>query len=53
MFTKPRPGEALAEVRPELAAEWHPTKNGDLTPYYVLPGSAAKVFWQCSKCRHV
>lgn len=34
---------------PELAKEWHPTKNGDLTPYDVTYGSLKKVWWQCEK----
>lgn len=51
MFTKPPPGDSLAEVLPDLAAEWHPTLNGDLTPFDVLPGSDAKVWWRCSKCQ--
>lgn len=38
----PKPGQSLAEVVPELAAEWHPTLNGELTPYDVLPGSGIK-----------
>lgn len=36
---------------PELAKEWHPTKNGDLTPDNVLCGSAKKVWW-LGKCGH-
>jgi DNA-directed RNA polymerase subunit RPC12/RpoP len=39
----------LAVVNPELAKEWHPTKNGMLTPYDVLPVGAKKVWWICSK----
>ena len=39
----------LATTRPELAAEWHPTKNGNLTPMDVLSGSHKAVFWLCSK----
>ena len=39
----------LAESFPDLAAEWHPTKNGGLTPYDVTEGSGQKVWWQCSK----
>ena len=27
--------------------EWHPTKNGDLTPYNVVAGSDLKVWWKC------
>ena len=42
------PGETdLATRYPDLAAEWHPTKNGDLTPSDVLPGSHRLVWWQC------
>jgi hypothetical protein len=37
----------LATLVPYLAAEWHPTKNGDLTPYDVLPYSNKKVWWRC------
>ena len=39
----------LAAKNPELAKEWHPTKNGDLTPYDVTEFSNKKVWWQCSK----
>jgi len=39
----------LATLNPELAKEWHPTKNGKLTPYDVTYGSGAKVWWKCSK----
>jgi uncharacterized Zn-finger protein len=38
---------SLAVVRPDVAAEWHPTRNGDLTPADVLPGAGARVWWQC------
>jgi predicted nucleic acid-binding Zn-ribbon protein len=50
MYTKPLAGESVAEVSPALAAEWHPTLNGDLTPADVLPGSNARVWWRCSSC---
>jgi hypothetical protein len=36
----------LATVNPELAKEWHPTKNGDLTPDMVNVDSNRKVWWQ-------
>lgn len=42
----------LATKNPELAKEWHPTRNGDLTPYDVTSGSGKKVWWQCKNCRH-
>lgn len=43
------PGETdLASRFPELAREWHPTKNLPLTPDQVLPGSERQVWWRCS-----
>ena len=39
----------LATLRPDLAAQWHPTKNGDLKPTDVTCGSKKKVWWTCSK----
>ena len=38
----------LATVNPELAAQWHPTKNGDLRPEGVLAGCAKRVWWYLS-----
>lgn len=35
---------------PEIAKEWHPTKNGNLTPETVGAYSNKKVWWICSKC---
>ncbi len=32
---------------PELAKEWHPTKNGSLLPNNVPIGSNKKVWWKC------
>jgi hypothetical protein len=39
----------LATSNPDLAKEWHPTKNGDLTPSDVTVGSAKNVWWKCDK----
>ncbi len=33
--------------RPDIAKEWHPTKNGNLTPKDVTYGSGKKVWWLC------
>ncbi len=33
----------LAATFPELAAQWHPDKNGDLLPSMVTAGSNKKV----------
>lgn len=35
----------IAEERPDLAAEWHPSRNGDLTPAQVTCGSKKQVWW--------
>lgn len=37
----------LATKFPEIAKEWHPTKNSPLTPDNVLPHSSKKVWWLC------
>ncbi len=37
----------LATIYPGLAEEWHPTKNGNLTPKDVAPKSNKKVWWKC------
>lgn len=42
----------LATVKPKLAAEWHPEKNGDLLPSDVMGRSGKKVWWKCSACGH-
>lgn len=38
---------SLAFTHPEIAGQWHPTKNGDLTPEQVTRGSEIKVWWKC------
>lgn len=43
----PGPGRSLAEVAPEMAAQWHPTRNGDLGPLDVPAGSHVDVWWMC------
>ena len=42
----------LATTFPEVAAEWHLTKNGDLTPKDVMAGAHQKVWWKCKKRGH-
>lgn len=39
----------LATVAPALAAQWHPTRNGDLLPTQVVRNTTKKVWWQCDK----
>jgi len=36
-------------LNPELAKQWHPTKNGELTPSDVTASSHKKAWWQCEK----
>ena len=44
----PTPTTCLAARDPVLAGQWHPTRNGALTPADVLPSSNRRVWWQCS-----
>ena len=39
----------LATTHLNIAALWHPIKNGDVTPFDVVLGSTAKRWWRCSK----
>ena len=40
---------SLASLYPEIAAQWHPTRNGDLTPADIVAGSNTKVWWKCTE----
>jgi superfamily II DNA or RNA helicase len=40
---------SLANADPEIAAQWHPTKNGSVTPADVRPNSFKKRWWKCEK----
>ena len=40
---------SLKELFPEGAAQWHTTRNGDVTPADVVAGSGKKVWWKCPK----
>jgi len=39
----------LATKNPELAKQWHPTLNGDLTPFDVTVSGSKDIWWQCDK----
>ena len=43
---------SLGYVNPELAKEWHPTKNGELTPFDVFANRNDYAWWKCSTCGH-
>jgi len=38
---------SLATLHPDIAAQWHPTRNGAVTPDQVVAGSNEKYWWQC------
>ena len=42
--------DSLSYLYPGLAKEWHPTKNGKLTPDRFAPGSNEIVWWLCPEC---
>ena len=41
----------LATIYPNLAAEWHPIKNGTLQPMDITYGNASKAWW-LGQCGH-
>jgi hypothetical protein len=43
------PTTSLRATHPELAREWHRTKNGPRTPDSVKAGSQVSAWWQCRK----
>lgn len=47
--TRSAADNSLARMRPDIASEWHPEKNGALTPSTVSVASARKVWWRCAK----
>ena len=40
---------SLQTTHPDFAKEWHPIKNGKLTPDDLTAGSAKRIWWQCTK----
>ena len=41
---------SLADTHPEMAKDWHPTKNGTLKPTDIVAGTNKPVWWLCKKC---
>ena len=39
----------LATTHPATAEQWHPTRNGDLTPFDVVANTEREVYWLCSR----
>jgi rubrerythrin len=46
------PARSLATVRPDLAREVHPTRNGEVDPRKLGTGSNRTVWWECRTCGH-
>lgn len=42
----------LATMNPPLAKEWHPTKNGEISPHEVTSRTPKKYWWLCPICNH-
>ena len=42
---------SLQSVYPDIAKQWHPTKNGKLSPYMFSAHSSAKMWW-IGECGH-
>jgi hypothetical protein len=40
---------SLATLRPDIAQDWHPTKNNTLTPSDVIAGGGTKAWWTCKR----
>eukprot|EP01083_Nonionella_stella_P073061 197302_1 len=43
---------SLAFRHPKVAAEFHPTKNGDISPTKLRYSSNKSVWWQCGREKH-
>ncbi len=45
-------GTALSIAHPDVAKDWHPTKNGSLKPEDVKAKSEQRVWWRCHLNQH-
>ncbi|MFK0401997.1 zinc-ribbon domain-containing protein [Microbacterium sp. NPDC090225] len=43
------PAESMSVTHPHLAAEFHPTRNGSITPEKILAGTRLKLWWRCAR----
>jgi Zn finger protein HypA/HybF involved in hydrogenase expression len=41
---------SIAYTRPDLALQWHPTKNGKRTPENTVAGTGKRIWWLCQDC---
>ena len=51
MFISNEKAKSLFALYPQIAKEWHPTKNGGISPAMVAPNSNKKVWW-LGTCGH-
>ena len=42
--------DSLGNLYPNISKEWHPIKNGNITPFNVLPDTHDSYYWLCPKC---
>lgn len=49
---RPSPTNWLHSFK-KVAGEFHPTRNGKLTPKKIVSASDKRVFWKCPDCSHV
>jgi hypothetical protein len=42
---------SLQTCAPQVAAQWHPSKNGALRPINVIAQSEQKAWWLCPHCK--
>lgn len=45
--------KSLKYLCPEIAKEWHKTKNGGQSPEHFQPGTDYKAWWLCPDCNNV
>jgi hypothetical protein len=43
---------SLEYTNPHISKQWHPTKNGSLTPFDVTRSSGKSAWWECKNCNH-
>ena len=43
---------SMRNTRPEWVKEFHPTKNGSITPDNVVAGTMKRISWKCTSCTY-
>lgn len=44
---RPVEGQSLADLYPDVAVQWHPALNGELSPADLRPNSHLRIWWMC------